>query len=53
MKEKFAIDINKKKIHHGEYVLKVRDLFSRKQESLAKQDDKFFSNIGKYLLGQQ
>lgn len=43
MKEKFNQDINKKKIHHGEYVLKVRDLFSRKQESIAKQDDKFFS----------
>lgn len=43
MKEKFILDINKKKIHHGEYVLKVRDLFSRKQESLSKQDDKFFS----------
>lgn len=43
MKEKFIIEINKKKIHHGEFVLKVRDLFSRKQESLSKQDDKFFS----------
>jgi hypothetical protein len=43
MKEKFIIDINKKNVHYGDYVLKVRDLFSRKQESLAKQDDKFFS----------
>ena len=43
MKEKFILEINKKKIHHGEFVLKVRDLFSRKQESLSKQDDKFFS----------
>lgn len=41
--EKFTIDINKKNVHYGDYVLKVRDLFSRKQESLAKQDDKFFS----------
>jgi hypothetical protein len=41
--KKLITDINDKKIHHGEYVLKVRDLFSRKQESLAKQDDKFFS----------
>jgi len=41
--EKFKIDINKKKVHYGEYVLKVRDLFSRKQESVTKQDDKFFS----------
>jgi len=43
MSEKFHIDINKKKVHYGDYVLKVRDLFSRKQESLSKQDDKFFS----------
>lgn len=43
MKEKLILDINKKKIRHGEYVLKIRDLFSRKQESIAKQDDKFFS----------
>lgn len=43
MKDKFVIDINKKNVHYGDYVLKVRDLFSRKQESLAKQDDKFFS----------
>jgi hypothetical protein len=43
MKEKFTADINKKNVHYGNYVLKVRDLFSRKQESLAKQDDKFFS----------
>lgn len=43
MKEKFSIDINKKNIHYGDMVLKVRDLFSRKQESLSKQDDKFFS----------
>lgn len=43
MKEKFVIDINKKNVHYGDYVLKVRDLFSRKQESLSKQDDKFFS----------
>lgn len=43
MKEKFSIDINKKNVHYGDMVLKVRDLFSRKQESLSKQDDKFFS----------
>ncbi len=43
MKEKFIVGINKKNVHYGEYVLKVRDLFSRKQESLSKQDDKFFS----------
>lgn len=43
MKEKLIIELNKKYIHHGDYVLKVRDLFSRKQENLSKQDDKFFS----------
>lgn len=43
MLEKFSIDINKKNVHYGDNVLKVRDLFSRKQESLSKQDDKFFS----------
>ena len=41
--EKFITDINKKNVHYGDNVVKVRDLFSRKQESLAKQDDKFFS----------
>jgi hypothetical protein len=43
MSEKFYADINKKDIHYGEFVKQVRDLFSRKQESLSKQDDKFFS----------
>jgi len=43
MREKFNIDINKKNVHYGDEVLKVRDLFSRKQESISKQDDKFFS----------
>ena len=43
MKEKLMIELNKKNVHYGDYVFKVRDLFSRKQESLAKQDDKFFS----------
>jgi hypothetical protein len=43
MKEKFTIEINKRNVHYGDHVLKVRDLFSRKQESLSKQDDKFFS----------
>jgi hypothetical protein len=41
--EKLFTDINKKKVHYGNYVEKVRDLFARKQESLKKQDDKFFS----------
>lgn len=35
--------INKKEIHFGEGVLKIIDLFSRKQESTSKIDDKFFS----------
>ena len=43
MKDKFSVELNKKPVHYGDYVLKVRDLFSRKQESLAKLDDKFFS----------
>ena len=43
MREKFNIEINKRNVHYGDNVLKVRDLFSRKQESLSKQDDKFFS----------
>lgn len=36
-------DLRNKKIHYGEYVEKVRDLFSRKQESITKYDDRFFS----------
>lgn len=43
MQEKFLTEINKRNVHYGEEVRKVRDLFSRKQESLAKEDDKFFS----------
>lgn len=43
MKEKLIIELNKRNVHYGDYVLKVRDLFSRKQESLSKVDDKFFS----------
>jgi hypothetical protein len=43
MQDKIFSDINKKNVHYGEEVRKVRDLFSRKQESLAKEDDKFFS----------
>lgn len=43
MREKFIIEINKRNVHYGDNVLKIRDLFSRKQESLTKQDDKFFS----------
>ena len=43
MKEKLIIELNKRNVHYGDCVLKVRDLFSRKQESISKQDDKFFS----------
>lgn len=43
MRDKLIIELNKKKVHYGDYVLKVRDLFSRKQESISKLDDKFFS----------
>lgn len=41
--EKLFIEINKKNVHYGNYVEKIKDLFARKQESLKKQDDKFFS----------
>ena len=47
MKDKLLIDINKKKVWYGPEVLKVRDLFSRKEEkgsNVTKSDDKFFSN---------
>lgn len=43
MAEKFMSELNRRNVHYGEEVRKVRDLFSRKQESLAKEDDKFFS----------
>ena len=43
MKEKLSTELNKKNIHYGDNVLKVRDLFSRKQEKTSKKDDKFFS----------
>jgi len=43
MAEKFLTELNRRNVHYGEEVRKVRDLFSRKQESLAKEDDKFFS----------
>jgi hypothetical protein len=41
--EKLFVEINKKNVHYGSCVEKVRDMFSRKQESLLKKDDKFFS----------
>jgi hypothetical protein len=41
--EKLFAEINKRNVHYGNYVEQIKDLFARKQESLKKQDDKFFS----------
>lgn len=41
--EKLYIEINKKNVHYGKYVEQIRNMFARKQESLSKKDDKFFS----------
>lgn len=41
--EKLFTEINKRNVHYGTYVEQIRDMFSRKQESLVKKDDKFFS----------
>lgn len=41
--EKLINELNKRNVHYGTYVEQVRDLFARKQESLKKEDDKFFS----------
>lgn len=41
--EKLYIEINKRNVHYGNYVEQIRDMFARKQESLSKKDDKFFS----------
>jgi hypothetical protein len=41
--EKLFTETNKKNVHYGNYVEQIKDLFARKQESLKKQDDKFFS----------
>ena len=41
--EKLFTEINKRNVHYGNYVEQIKDLFARKQESLKKQDDKFFS----------
>jgi hypothetical protein len=41
--EKLYSEINKKNVHYGNYVEQIRDMFARKQESLSKKDDKFFS----------
>lgn len=36
-------EINKRNVHYGNYVFQIRDLFARKQESITRKDDKFFS----------
>lgn len=41
--EKLYTEINKRNVHYGNYVEQIRDMFARKQESLSKKDDKFFS----------
>ena len=41
--ERLLTEINKRNVHYGSYVEQIRDMFARKQESLKKQDDKFFS----------
>jgi hypothetical protein len=41
--EKLFTEINKRDVHYGSYVEQIRDLFARKQETLRRQDDKFFS----------
>lgn len=41
--EKLFVEINKRNVHYGSNVEQIRDLFARKQESLSKKDDKFFS----------
>lgn len=41
--EKLIVELNKRNVHYGDYVAQVRDLFARKQESIKKEDDKFFS----------
>ncbi len=41
--ERLFTEINKKNVHYGNYVEQVRNMFARKQESLSRKDDKFFS----------
>jgi hypothetical protein len=41
--EKLYSELNTKDVHYGNYVEQIRDMFARKQESLSKKDDKFFS----------
>jgi len=41
--EKVFLEMNKKNIHYGNHVEQIKNMFARKQESLNKKDDKFFS----------
>jgi hypothetical protein len=41
--EKLFTEINKRDVHYGNNLEQIKDLFARKQETLKKQDDKFFS----------
>lgn len=41
--EKLFAELNRRNVHYGNYVEQIRDMFARKQESLKKEDDKFFS----------
>ncbi len=41
--ERLFTEINKRDVHYGNNLEQIKDLFARKQETLKKQDDKFFS----------
>lgn len=41
--DRLFTDLNKKDVYYGDYVAQIRDMFARKQETLKRQDDKFFS----------
>lgn len=41
--ERLFTELNRRNVHYGHFVEQIRDMFSRKQETLNKQDDKFFS----------
>lgn len=43
MTERLIYEMNKRYVHQGVNTIKVRDLFSRKQENITLRDDKFFS----------
>ena len=43
MNDRLIFEMNKRYVHQGNNTIKVRDLFSRKQENITLKDDKFFS----------